>query len=94
MRAAAALTWRARLQPTPPGWLDMGLAVPVMDTSRARRELGWEAQKSAIEALSELVDGLRDGAGFPTPPLDPRSSGPLRLRELRTGVGARAYASP
>jgi len=36
LRALADLSWRARLQPTPAGWLDMGLAVPVMDTSRAR----------------------------------------------------------
>src|SRR4051794_30302844 len=36
LRAAAAAAWRAHLVPTPPGWFDMGLAVPVMDTRRAR----------------------------------------------------------
>ena len=41
VRAAAGLTWRARLQPTPPGWLDMGMAVPLMSTRRIREELGW-----------------------------------------------------
>ena len=41
VRAAADWSWRLRLQPTPAGWLDMGMAVPVMDASRIRRELGW-----------------------------------------------------
>jgi len=55
---------------------------------RARRELGWTPRATATEALLELLDGLRDGAGYPTPPLAAATSGPLRLRELRTGVGA------
>jgi hypothetical protein len=87
LRAAAALTWRARLQPTPEGWLDMGLAVPVMDTTRARTELGWTPRRGAGEALLELLDGMRRRDGWPTPPLDPGAGGPLRVRELLTGVG-------
>jgi UDP-glucose 4-epimerase len=69
VRAAATLTWRARLQPTPAGWLDMGMAVPVLDAGRVRRELGWAPQKRADEALLELLEGMRSGAGLPTPPL-------------------------
>src|SRR3954451_4142199 len=87
LRAAAEVTWKARLQPTPPGWLDMGLAVPVMDSTRARRELGWEPRHTAAEALLELLDGMRERAGADTPPLDPGAGGPLRVRELLTGVG-------
>src|SRR5215216_5516943 len=30
LRAGAGLTWRARLQPSPPGWVDMGLGVPLL----------------------------------------------------------------
>jgi UDP-glucose 4-epimerase len=86
-RAAADLSYRLRLQPTEPGWLDMGLGVPLMDTSRAQRELGWESKKSAVEAFEELFDGIRENAGFSTPPLDPQTSGPLRIREVLTGVG-------
>jgi nucleoside-diphosphate-sugar epimerase len=86
-RAAAALSFRLRLQPSEPGWLDMGLGVPLMDTSRARRELGWEPRHTAIDAFEELFDGMRDGAGLDTPPLDPATSGPLRVREVLTGVG-------
>jgi UDP-glucose 4-epimerase len=88
LRAAASVTWRTRLQPSPPGWVDMALAVPLMDSTRARNELGWEPRFSATDALLELLDGLREGAGYPTPPLDPATSGPLRSREFRTGIGA------
>src|SRR3954447_16515460 len=47
LRAGAAAAWRARLTPTPEGWLDMALAVPIMDTSRIRNELGWVPRRSA-----------------------------------------------
>jgi UDP-glucose 4-epimerase len=87
LRGLATLTWRAHLQPTEPGWVDMALAVPLMDTTRVRTELGWTPRKSADEAFLELFEGLHDGAGHPTPPLDPRTSGPLRVREILTGVG-------
>src|SRR5215211_2505651 len=76
VRAAADLTWRLRLQPTPPGWLDMGMSVPVMDSGRIRRELGWSPRRSAEDALLELLEGIRERAGAPTPPLDPRARGP------------------
>jgi nucleoside-diphosphate-sugar epimerase len=68
-RRVAGASWRLHLQPTEPGWLDMARAVPVMDTARARRELGWEPTRGADEALLELLDGIRDGAEYPTPPL-------------------------
>jgi hypothetical protein len=80
------------LQPTPPGWLDLALAVPLLDTTRARDELGWTPRKTADGALRELLDGMREGAGDDTPPLSPRTSGPLRVRELVTGVGRRGGA--
>jgi UDP-glucose 4-epimerase len=88
-RAATALTWRLHLQPTPPGWLDLALGVPLLDVSRARAELGWAPRHDAREALLELLQGLREGAGAPTPPLDPSTGGPARVRELAGGLGAR-----
>jgi nucleoside-diphosphate-sugar epimerase len=89
LRAAAGLTWRARLQPTPPGWVDMGLGVPVMDTTRAREELGWTPQRSAGEALLDLLEGMRRGDGVDTPPLRPSETVRERAGEVRKGVGAR-----
>lgn len=90
LRAGADLTWRLRLQPSSPGWVDMALSVPLLDTTRARAELGWTPRRTAGEALLELIDGMREGAGTPTPPLDPGTSGPARVRELLTGVGSRS----
>ena len=91
LRALAHLTWRLRLQPTPPGWLDMALAVPTMSTDRARQELGWEPRHSAVEALEDLLHGLREGRDFPTPPLEGEGLRG-RVEELKTGVGGRQWA--
>ena len=88
-RASARLSWQLRLQPAPEGWLDMAMSVPLMDTSRARRELGWTPEHSADESLLDLLEGLRTGAGLDTPPLSPRTGGPFRIREILTGVGGR-----
>jgi nucleoside-diphosphate-sugar epimerase len=89
LRALTDLSWRARLQPTPPGWLDLGLGVPLMDVSRARDELGWTPSRSATSALLELLEGMRESAGIDTPPLARATGGPMRVRELLSGVGAR-----
>ncbi|HEX2235140.1 MAG TPA: NAD-dependent epimerase/dehydratase family protein [Actinomycetota bacterium] len=88
LRWGAAATWRLRLQPSPEGWVDMGYRAPIMDTSRARTELGWTPKYSSIEALRELLAGLRAGAGYPTPALEP-DMGSLRVKELLTGLGKR-----
>jgi nucleoside-diphosphate-sugar epimerase len=89
VRAGAAAAWRMRLTPTPEGWVDMGLNVPVMDTTRIRSELGWEPRFSAGDALLELLEGLRERAGADTPPLSPATSGRFRVREFATGIGRR-----
>jgi UDP-glucose 4-epimerase len=87
LRIATDVSWRLRLQPTPPGWVDMALQVPILDSGRAREELAWTPDRSADQTLLELLDGLREGRGFPTPPLDPSAGGPWRIREFLTGVG-------
>jgi nucleoside-diphosphate-sugar epimerase len=86
-RAAADLSWRLHLQPTPAGWVDLALGVPVMDSSRARELLGWTPKRSSLDALDDLLDGLSHGRGEPLPPLEP--SRPGRARELATGIGER-----
>jgi nucleoside-diphosphate-sugar epimerase len=69
LRAFADLSWRARLQPTPAGWVDLAVGVPVLDTTRARNELGWQPTRTSSEALRELLEGLADRASGPTPAL-------------------------
>jgi nucleoside-diphosphate-sugar epimerase len=74
-RSLVDLLWRLHLQPSPPGWFDLGMSVPLMDSSRARTELGWTPRRSAADALLELLDGMREGAGKDTPPLAPAAHG-------------------
>jgi hypothetical protein len=93
LRGGAALSYALRLQPSEPGWVDMALAVPVMDTTRIRTELGWKPDRTSSEALLDLIDGMHDGAGLDTPPLEPGGAGPLRAREFASGVGARTDVS-
>jgi nucleoside-diphosphate-sugar epimerase len=84
-RGAAQLTFRLHLQPADVGWVDMGLQTPLLDSTRARKELGWTPEHSAEAALRDLLEGLQEDAGLPTPPLGRRS----RVKELLGGVGSR-----
>jgi nucleoside-diphosphate-sugar epimerase len=88
LRRAAQVTWKLRLQPSPEGWVDMALGVPIMDISRIREELGWTPHHSSGGALLDLLAGMRDRSGADTPPLHPNAGGPLRVRELLTGIGS------
>ncbi len=91
LRGAMDLSWRMRVQPSPPGWLDLALGVPVMDVSRAKRELGFAPTRGADEALVELLEGIRREDGIPTAPLAAGGVGRFRSGEFRTGVGRRSY---
>lgn len=89
LRGVASAAYALRLTPVEPGWLDLALGVPLMSMQRARSELGWTASRSAIDALGELMAGMREGADGPTPPLSRATSGPLRVREFLSGMGER-----
>jgi len=69
LRTGAAVTYALHLQPSEPGWVDMALSVPLIDSARARGELGWEPRYRSTDALLELLDGMRRGADYATPPL-------------------------
>ncbi|WIB67235.1 NAD-dependent epimerase/dehydratase family protein [Curtobacterium sp. MCBD17_035] len=71
LRAVVTLTWHLRIQPTDAGWIDIAANVPIMRTDKAREELGWEPQHTAVEAFADLVEGFRQGSSVP-------ASGPLR----------------
>jgi nucleoside-diphosphate-sugar epimerase len=87
IRAVLAAAWHLHAVPASPGLFDAVLRMPLMDCSRAARELGWSPSRSAEDVIEEFLTGLRERAGMPTDPLDPVSGG--RLRELLTGVGQR-----
>jgi UDP-glucose 4-epimerase len=88
IRAGVALAWRAHLAPADPALMDLVLGLPLLDTTRARDELGWVPRRSATDAVRELLDGIAEGAGSSTAPLA-RDSAASRLRELAGGVGER-----
>jgi nucleoside-diphosphate-sugar epimerase len=88
MRRVLAAAWRMHLVPASPHLFEAVRHLPLMDTRRAREELGWSPRYSAREALGEFLAGLREGTGLPTPPLTPRLPGG-RAEEALTGVGRR-----
>lgn len=94
LRGAADLSWRLRLQPSDAGWVDIIMKTPLLDTSRIRSELGWVPRLDADAALEAVVTGIEEGAGGPTPPLDPKAGGRLRSHEVATGIGGRSGATP
>jgi nucleoside-diphosphate-sugar epimerase len=89
LRMAVAAAWRLHLVPASPALVDLALSLPVMDTTRARSELGWNPVHSSLDAVRELLVGLREGGGMDTPPLQAQAGGRFRQKEIRTGVGQR-----
>jgi nucleoside-diphosphate-sugar epimerase len=83
LRAAGAATYRLRLQPAEPGWLDMAFGTPLMDSTRAATELGWSPGATPSEALHELLSGMGEGAGADTQPLQARWATGTRGSERR-----------
>lgn len=85
LRAGAALSWHARLQPVEPGWIDLATGCPLLSSRRAADELGWRPGVDARAALSELIAGMAESAGARTAPLRPRPSPGSRLGALLAG---------
>lgn len=86
VRAVVATAWHLHLAPADPTLLDLVLQLPLLDTTRAREDLGWKPRFTGVEALTEMLDGMADGAGGPTPSLAGDSAG-SRWKEVATGVG-------
>ncbi|MGY1841194.1 MULTISPECIES: NAD-dependent epimerase/dehydratase family protein [unclassified Modestobacter] len=71
LRAGMQAAFTARVLQIEPGWLDLGLGVPAMDTTRARTQLGWRATHSGGDLLREFVAALGRGEGGTGPLLQP-----------------------
>jgi UDP-glucose 4-epimerase len=81
------LSWRARVQPIDRGWIDMAFAVPLLDCGRAATELDWRPRYSSIEALAEVIAGVREQAHTDdSPPLRRRSMLEQFRRDLTEGL--------
>ncbi|MEV0719580.1 epimerase, partial [Asanoa sp. NPDC050611] len=79
LRAAAGATWRARLHPLEPGWIDLATGVPLLSSARAAAELGWQPRVDALSAIDELFAGMAERAGAPTAALRPERAAPARV---------------
>ncbi|HVM27851.1 MAG TPA: NAD-dependent epimerase/dehydratase family protein [Mycobacteriales bacterium] len=86
LRAAVAASWRLHLQPTDPGWVDIGRYGPLMDCGRAASLLGWAPRHDAGQALVDTLDAMGAGRGAGTPVLRPRAGGAERLGEVVRGL--------
>ena len=89
VRAAVSASWHARLQPLDPGWIDLGYAVPLLDTTRARTELGWEPVVGGTAVLAEVLGGMQDAASSESPVLRPRTVWNGALAAVRRGPVSR-----
>jgi len=88
LRAATWASWHARVQPLDPGWIDLAFAAPLVDTTRARRELGWVPSVDARSALAEVIGGMADAAATASPALRPRSVAAELAALVRRGPAA------
>lgn len=93
VRAALAVAHRFGVVAADPGWLDMAVSAPTMSNDRARHELDWSPRITAADALRELVDGIRSGAGGGSAPLQPRRPGTEHLPEPCRRILSRASAT-
>jgi UDP-glucose 4-epimerase len=71
LRTGMQAAFLAHVLQIEPGWLDLGLGVPPLDTTRARSQLGWVAHHNGGDLLREFVAALRAGEGHTGPLLHP-----------------------
>jgi hypothetical protein len=85
LTGAAALSWWSRLQPVDAGWVHLALKSPLLWCGRATDELGWQPRHDAVATLREMVAGIADRAGAPTPPMSGDPDRPGRPGGLAHG---------
>jgi nucleoside-diphosphate-sugar epimerase len=71
LRTGLSAAFAARLVPTEPGWLDIGVGAPALDSRRARRLLDWAPLHRGDEVLAQFVAALGLGQGAAGPLLHP-----------------------
>jgi UDP-glucose 4-epimerase len=66
LRGLAGLSYRLRLHPTEPGWVDLAEQSPLLRTDRLR-DLGWQPSHPADDVLVRFVEAIGRRAGRPGP---------------------------
>jgi nucleoside-diphosphate-sugar epimerase len=77
LRPLVAAAFLAHVIPTEPGWFDLGIGAPALDTTRARTLLDWQPARRGDDVLARFVAALGAGEGAPGPLLTP-AGGPRR----------------
>jgi nucleoside-diphosphate-sugar epimerase len=77
LRPLVAAAFAAHLIPTEPGWFDLGIGAPALDTTRARTVLDWLPAHRGDDVLARFVAALGAGEGAPGALLAP-AGGPRR----------------
>ncbi|MFE7504113.1 NAD-dependent epimerase/dehydratase family protein [Promicromonospora sp. NPDC057488] len=80
-RGAVAAAWAGHVVRADPGWVDLALSVPVLDSTRIRSELGWAPRRTGADAVEDLLAGMSAGrgAGQGTIPVPVRDGGAPRI---------------
>ena len=86
LRFGVSAGWHARLLQLDPGWIDLAKRVPLLDTGRARAELGWSPTRTGPEVLREVITGMADAAYGDSPV--------LRSRTVADQVDVRSVKAP
>lgn len=63
VRGALAAAWAGHVVRADPGWLDLALSAPVLDSTRIRSELGWAPRRTGADAVQDLLAGMSAGPG-------------------------------
>lgn len=93
LSAAARVGFAAHVQPVHHGWVDLAFSTPLLNTSRARDELLWEARKDGPSVLRETVRGIQDRAFGASPALRKRTIADTARSFLRRGFVSRGRPS-
>jgi nucleoside-diphosphate-sugar epimerase len=73
----------AHAVPVSPGWFDLAMRAPLIDSDRALRELDWQPRRSSTLTASELITALAGRESGSSPALAP--GGPYADRRHHNG---------
>ncbi|WP_291313821.1 NAD-dependent epimerase/dehydratase family protein [Corynebacterium sp. UBA2622] len=90
VRAAVTAAHRSGALPADAGWVDMAMGVPLMDTTRAKTELGWQPTRTAKDSVRELIDAMIAGEGHDSPSLWAEDEASKAMPHLGLTVGETA----
>jgi nucleoside-diphosphate-sugar epimerase len=71
LRTAMQAAFTAHVIPTEPGWLDIAVSAPALDSTRAHRLLDWTPEHRGDAVLARFVEALGRGEGGTGPLLHP-----------------------